>query len=491
MRIAVGGIAIESCTWSPVPTDHADFQILRGTALVNHYRPLIDELREKVEAVPLLHAGAVPGGAVTPDTYRRLKQELLDRLAAEIGDARVNGIYLDLHGAMSVAGMHDAEGDLLAAVREIAGELPVSVSYDLHANLTKRVIESVDFLTGFRTAPHIDADQTRRRAIAALADMIRRGATPARAWVRVGALLPGELVMTTGEPAGSLYRSIPTRIRRHGLSDLSLLVGYAWADEPRSAAGVLAFADDPSAAAAAAASLAADLWERVPELVPGAPLLPVDECIRRAGRGAGPRFISDSGDNITAGAPGDRPEMLAALLEAGVFGALVAPIVDPETVAAAFGVGEGAGMTATIGHALSAPHARTAHDAPVSFPCRVERLATGDDGTRWALLRGNSVDVIVVDRRRPVTGLADLTRLDADPRAYQVVVVKLGYLFPELAAVAVDAVLASSPGVVPLDVTQLRFNHVRRPCYPLDEPGQMRPEPPFVAAGRTIPNRRS
>src|SRR5690348_6556042 len=106
MRIAVGGIHIECSTYSSLLTTLPDFQVLRGDELAGH--PSFHFLREyQHEFLPTLHARAIPGGPVARDTYRHLKAEFLERLRA-LGP--VDGVYLALHGAMYVDGMHDAEG---------------------------------------------------------------------------------------------------------------------------------------------------------------------------------------------------------------------------------------------------------------------------------------------------------------------------------------------------------------------------------------------
>ena len=93
-------MAIESSTFSPHRSTVADFTIRHGDDLLTRYEPLAPD----VDWLPLVHARALPGGPVDPDFYLAFKAELLERLRA----ARpLDGLVLDIHGAMSVVGLID------------------------------------------------------------------------------------------------------------------------------------------------------------------------------------------------------------------------------------------------------------------------------------------------------------------------------------------------------------------------------------------------
>ena len=152
----------------------------------------------------------------------------------------LDGLYLPMHGALYVDGMQDAEGDWISAARQVVGaECLISASYDLHGNLSRRIIDNLDMLSAYRTAPHIDVQETMQRACEMLlrctADRIR----PTLVWVPVPVLLPGERTSTEDQPAKDLYAQLAPRNAKPGVLDASLLVGYVWADEPRATASVV------------------------------------------------------------------------------------------------------------------------------------------------------------------------------------------------------------------------------------------------------------
>src|SRR5690554_1240489 len=67
-----------------------------------------------ISTIPLVHAKSMSGGPVDSVFYGHNKSTILEGIAAQ---PRVDGIYLSMHGAMGVQGMHDPEGEILEAVR--------------------------------------------------------------------------------------------------------------------------------------------------------------------------------------------------------------------------------------------------------------------------------------------------------------------------------------------------------------------------------------
>ena len=182
MRIAIAGIAHESCSFSPLETKLEDFRIIRpGAPDFSRLYPFLSGFPE-AQFFGALTAKAIPGGPIEAGAYSTLKGELLGRLQALVP---LDGVYLDMHGAMYVSGLEDAEGDLLAAVRQVVGpDCLISASYDLHGNVSERVMSNLDLITGYRTAPHVDVLETRHRAVALLVHCLRERIRPRKAFVK-------------------------------------------------------------------------------------------------------------------------------------------------------------------------------------------------------------------------------------------------------------------------------------------------------------------
>ena len=141
-----------------------DFTILRGNQAIENPRFQFLK-RYSAPFLPTLVATAVPGGPVASETYAKIKAEFLERLTALLP---LDGLYLPMHGAMFVEGMQDAEGDWFESARKVVGpKCLMSASYDLHGNISKHIIDMIDMIdmmSAFRTAPHIDRQETMSRA---------------------------------------------------------------------------------------------------------------------------------------------------------------------------------------------------------------------------------------------------------------------------------------------------------------------------------------
>jgi microcystin degradation protein MlrC len=410
--------------------------------------------------VPTFVANADPGGLVQRETYERLKAELLAELAAALP---ADGVLLDLHGAMEIEGIGDGESDLIGAVRELVGDaMLIAVSLDLHGNISPELVARADILTAYRTAPHRDAAATRRRALELLVGALERGQRPAAAMVKLPLVLAGEAAVTDVEPARSLYAQLPEIAQTPGLLDASLLIGCAWTDSPYATVSVIVVAEaDAALAQEHAARLAASVWARRAEFGYSVEAREIDEAIRQAQQAsAHPVYISDSGDNVTAGAPGDSAVAAARLVAAGATGALIAAIVDPAAVQLCSAAGVGATVSLRIGATLDA---RTG--PPLTVEAFVERLGSN---AASAVVRIDDVQIILTSERQAFIERSAIVAAGVDPDAQKIIVVKLGYLFPDLVAHAKRAIMALTPGATTLRLDTLPYRKLSRLVFPLD-----------------------
>ncbi|MBS7611783.1 M81 family metallopeptidase, partial [Candidatus Bathyarchaeota archaeon] len=349
MRIALGGMGHESNTFSPLPTNIEDFNVIEGGKLLE------DEVAkyligEGVEVVPTVYAWALPSGVVSRSAFLRLEDELLKALE---DSGKVDGVCLFLHGAMEVEGIGDGETNLLKRIREVVGwRVTVSVALDLHGNLNPQIVEYADILTAYRTTPHVDVFETRLKAARLLIRSIKTGIKPTSTIVKPPVLLPGEYVVTSIKPAASIYRSLEEIDRRLGVVDSSMLVGMAWADTLHASASAVVVSDGrrESRAYEMACRLAEAYWDKRGEFKLEVEAGEVDDLIRVAKASMKkPVFISDSGDNVTAGAPGDVPIFIERLLAFKVEDAVVAGIYDPDAVRLCREAGLGGDVKTSIG----------------------------------------------------------------------------------------------------------------------------------------------
>lgn len=464
-RIAIAGMGTESSTFSPALAGEDAFRAEQGNDVYTYY-PFMDKdsaTIKKANWFPAMVAFASPGGAVTRGAYESLTEKTLDLLKKNMP---YDGLYLDLHGAMSVVGMDDPEGALIKRIRKVVGkETLISTSMDLHGNVSWDLAQNSDLMTCFRMAPHEDRYETKKRAITNLLTRLENGkGKPAyKAWIPVPILLPGEKTSTRVEPAKSLYAELPAATAPDGVIDAGIWIGYAWADEPRNHAVVMVTGDDKLKVTNTAEKLAKSFWQVREKFDFVAPTDSLHGALDKAlASKKHPYFISDSGDNPTAGGAGDVTWTLKKILARREFknqkgpSLIYASIPGPEMAAKAIAAGVGGKIEGNVGAMVDSRFA-----PPLRLKGTVESI-----GERAVVVKVGSVKVIVTKDRNRNTNFRDL---GLDPLKTDVIVVKMGYLVPELYNMSADWIMALTPGGVDQDLESLEYNRIKRPMFPFDE----------------------
>lgn len=379
-RIAIGGFLHETNTFAPSQADYAAFDggsgyghIRRGDEIFAHLSNVNAAIAGAIrlgreqgwELVPALWSAASPSAHVTKDAFERIGGELIDRIAAAMP---LDGVFLDLHGAMVCTHVDDGEGELLARLRARIGyDVPVVVALDLHANVTQRMVDEADLLDSYRTYPHIDMTETGLRAARVLAGILVTGERPAKAFLQAPFLTAIAWQSTFTEPARGLYARLEDLAR--DVTAISFNMGFPAADFPDCGMSVLAYG--PGADAAAAALMAA--VNAAEPAFRGRVWMPdegVAEALRLAATASRPVILSDTQDNPGAGANSDTTGMLRAMLKAGATGA-VGNFYDPAAAEAAHAAGLGAKVRLALG-GRSQPG-----DTPLDAEFTVEALTGG------------------------------------------------------------------------------------------------------------------
>lgn len=472
-RIAIAGLAIESSTFSPALTHEEAFKARVDEDVFSFYPFLAADSidRKRAEWFPTLRAHALPGGRVTREAYESLVNQTLERLKANLP---YDGLFFDIHGAMSVVGLDDPEGDFILRVREVVGfETIISTSMDLHGNVSKVLAENSDLITCYRMAPHEDALESKKRAVENLLDRLEsgKGKPKYKAWIPVPILLPGEKTSTRIEPGKGLYAKVDPETKKEGVIDAAIWIGYAWADEPRNHVVVMVTGDDEKQVKESAEYLAKSFWDVRAEFEFVAPVATLEESLKMALTSEKrPFMISDMGDNPTAGGAGDVTWTLNELLKRPEFKSesgpelIYASIPGPDLVAKAKVAGIGSQVEGNVGAMVDDRFA-----PPILLKGKVLAIKEGDpDANVEVVVQVGSIKVIVTEKRKPYHNEKDFTDLDLNPREAAIVVVKIGYLVPELYDMRGDWIMAQTPGGVDQDLDRLGHKRIIRPMYPLD-----------------------
>ncbi len=216
-RVAVAGFLHETNTFAAAPATMAAFvqgggyiPLSRGEAIIENAQNvnlgIAGALKFAQEAgweiVPILWAGAIPSAPVTKDAYEAIVSEIVEGLK-DCGP--LDGIFIDLHGAMVAEHVDDGEGELLERVRAVRASEPLAVALDLHGNITRRMFDHADVMVGFRTYPHVDMAETGYRSAKALQALMGKSDGWHKAMRQGDYLIPIAWQCTDEEPAKGLY----------------------------------------------------------------------------------------------------------------------------------------------------------------------------------------------------------------------------------------------------------------------------------------------
>jgi len=475
MKIAVAGLQHETNTFAAGVTEAADFvapggwpRQMRGAEMIAGLADTsvptagaLDRLHcAQGTAAPLLWAMALPGGPVRHAAFSDLADDIVARLRAALP---VDGVFLELHGAMVTTLEDDAEGALLDRVREVIGpDVPLVVALDLHANLSARMVDAADRIFAYLTYPHTDMAATGARAMACLLHLAGNPARPAAAFRQMPYLLPLVAQHTGGDPVRTLYAATDDRV--------TLTMGFPLADVADAGPALAAYAGtqaeaDTIADATLAAWIAAegDFDARLAD--------PETAIARAMAAPRGPVVLADVQDNPGGGGTNDTTGLLHALLAARATGAVLVHIADADAARAAHALGEGATLNIAIGG-----KADPATGASVPGPWRIERLGDGNftgSGPMYAgnaialgpvaLLEQGGVRVIVAAQRMQASEPGLLRHLGIEPHEVAILCVKSSVHFRgAYEQVASRIILVGAPGRVTMDLAALTYEKSKR-----------------------------
>ena len=280
-RIAVGGFQHETNTFAPQRATWADFEradawpgYVRGAELFDAVQGFNIPIAGAVETlrglghelVPLSWCSAPPSSYVDEDAYERVVVAMLEDLAAA---GPLDGVYLDLHGAMVAAHHEDGEGELLRRIRALLGErLPIVASLDFHTNMTREMVRHASAMVGYRTYPHVDMAATGSRAAELLGRLIREKKPLYKAFRQADFLIPLVWQCTLAEPTKGVF-DLMDEIERggapgglnhnQGIVSITHTPGFPPADIEECGPALVVYGYDQDAADAAADRLLAAL----------------------------------------------------------------------------------------------------------------------------------------------------------------------------------------------------------------------------------------
>jgi microcystin degradation protein MlrC len=488
-RIAVGGCQHETNVFAPYKAGYEIFAqadewpaLSRGAQMLD----AVDGINLPVtgainrlqalghEIVPLLWCSATPSSHVREEAFERISAMMLEGLKSS---PPLDGVLLDLHGAMVCEHFADGDGEMLRRVRQTVGEtVPVIACLDLHANISDQMLSQASLLETYRTYPHVDMDDTGARSADLLDQLLKHGVArfPFTATRRTDFLIPPVWGCTLVDPAKAIYEHLAQLVQGE-VRGVSLGCGFPLSDVPEAGPVVVAYGFNEKAVAAAADELIADIEARESEF--GGRLYStaeaVSEAMRLSTNANGPVILADSQDNPGGGGSGDTTEILRELVLQKAVKALVGVISDPEAVELA----QAAGVNKAINIELGGKSGFPGND-PFAGEYRVLALSEGRFKASGPMLAGAEVDlgptallevggVRVVVGSKPVQTMdrAMFSHLGIEPVEQNIIAIKSSVHFRndfQHICAAVLPVIAPGPVIVELSRVAFRDPRLKR-----------------------------
>ena len=484
-RVALAGFLHETNTFAPTRALMSDFvqgggymPLSHGSAMIAHSRGINLGISgaltfgESVgwDLVPILWAGAIPSAHVCKDAYESITDSIISGIFAA---GSLDGVFLDLHGAMVAEHEDDGEGLLLQRVRKAVGpDVPIAAALDLHGNITQEMVDAADVLVGFRTYPHVDMADTGTRAAQHLDGLMTRGTSFARAFRRLPFLVPIAWQSTRAEPGRAIY-DLVAETEGGDVTSASFFFGFPAADFEGCGPTVICYGKTQAAADAAADEIEQAVLLAEPAFT-GQTYdadAGVIEAMRIAQTATRPVVLADTQDNPGAGGDSNTTGMLRALVRQGATRAALGNMVDQRAAEAAHAAGVGAEIDIAFG-GFSGIHG----DAPYEARFVVETLSDGKmiasgpfyggahlDMGPSACLRIGDVRVVVTTQKVQMADHEMYRFVWIEPTEQAILVNKSSIHFrADFDPISETILTCTAPGPMPVSPASLPFTKLAR-----------------------------
>jgi microcystin degradation protein MlrC len=488
LRFAAAQLSHESNVFSAVRTDMAAFDasgIRRGQQILDDERGtnssfggfIAGSERLGFELVPILSVWATPSGIVDGPTLRTLLQEIIDGIHAA---GPIDGVLLGVHGALVSQLDRDADALILESVRDAIGnEAPLVATFDLHANLSPRMVDAATMLIGYDTYPHVDMAARAEEACERIVQLARREIAPAAALVKPPMLPTSQRMTTDRSPMRDLIAMAHEWEAKPGVLAVSVAGGFPPADVEDAGLSVLAYSEgDVTLALEAAEAIADRAWAIRNQFLGGVSTFDEAATVLEGIRpGDKPLVLVDIGDNPWTGGPGDSVELLRFLLARKVQNAALALVCDPESVKACMSAGAGTIVRLTLGGKTDRLHGDS-----IELEAYVRLLSDGQYVNEGPMMAGvhvdlgitavlviDGIDVLVTSRAETPIDLEVFRSFGIEPTRKSVIALKgKGHFRAAFEPISSQVILVEGPGITGADLSRLPFQHLSRPIWPLD-----------------------
>lgn len=425
-------------------------------------------------------AAAQPSGTITKECYGTLKRKLLE--GVKKGE-NIDGVCFAFHGAGVAEDVEDIEGDLLIATREILGkDIPIIITLDLHANVTRKMIEKSTAILSVKTYPHVDTYQTGIKAVNLMNDIINLKVNPIMVAKKMPLLLSISKGTTLTSPAKDVKELSLEIEKDENIIDCTFVHGFPYSDITESSSTVIAISNGDTKLAEKACNKLYDyVWNNrnlfvsdYPDVKEGLDI--VENMLKNNIKNI---VVNESSDNPGAGTPGDGTFLLRELLKRNIPKTCFGCICDSEVVSKAIEAGVGNTIDICLGakkdnfHGtpieLEDVYVKSISDGKVNL---LGPMNTGLDMNygKCVTLKVGNVDIVVCSIAvqvydESIFNINGMRALD-----YDVIGVKSAQHFKAYFSTITDNIVTvDPPGLSTGNLNFFKYKKLTRPIFPLDD----------------------
>lgn len=478
MKVLVAQFVTESNENIPYNTDLEKYNLLFGDECINGMR--LGNIYEEndIELIPSIYADSSTGGVVTENAFKYIENKILEDIKKHLHE--IDGIYFHLHGASEVEGIGSGDHHILAEVRKIVGPyLPIAIACDPHGNLCQEYVENAQIIRSYRESPHTDMVETYHKVSEMLIDLLRERRNIHAIYRKLPLILGGEQSVSTDEPVYSINKYMNKIEEDPRIMSVSWHVGYIRHDTEVAGCGIVVVPnseEDQEYAELVADKLADFVFSKRKEFHYTGFSLPPDEAIKRAiSTDKKPVFITDSGDNTTSGSVGANTFILKQVmgLKNSSKRFLFAAIRDDKTFKKLSKLAVNDQCSIELGMEIDELSGKVPMDVTIKAKGHLigyEYTVDGIFGECICVSVDNyPIDIIIEGISFPYVEIAQFDAANVFLDEYDVIVVKQGYIFPELKRKGELNIMSLTKGATLQDTSSLIFKRIMRPMFPIDD----------------------
>ena len=482
MKIIIGQIMHESNSFSPLITKLEDFKnnhLLFGNEVLNYHQGKKTEIggmleiinNQKFEIIPTISASTLPGGPLSDEAFEFLLNKLLSYIK---GIQKIDGIMLVFHGAMQTKKINDAEGYMLTKIRDLIGNIvPIGVTLDHHANVTKKMVDKSNAIISYRTHPHIDQYDIGKKLAIIMIDILKKKIYPVMKMIRIPMIIPGE---SSPKVRHCLVKKIKKLEESRKIISASFNIGYPFANSKSTGPSVLVITnDDESLARKKCTDFAKLMWSLRDNFLFKLPNL--EETVRYIKHKKEKLYVlCDLGDCVFAGGVGDVNIILEAFLKEKINGAVL-HLVDSEAVEKCIEAGVGTLVNIKVGGKIDKINGKNLTISGKIIKIRrsnykgygIDMIKKIIDRGKTAVLKVKGIDIVITEKRSAVHDPNFFRSLGIEPTTKNIIVIKDAYCTTlTYKEIAEEVIFVDSPGICRFEYNELHFKGIRRPIYPFD-----------------------